>query len=124
MSLLHYRDETGTGLCTERVQGNVFLLPTWGTGSRALLPAGTSVGKNNLQCPGHLDQVGGRVKFGFSAEIPAEISSVPRFPQLCVGTVSFQGGQMLEVVLRGGQAVSTWGCVSNCRLRKKSNLTH
>lgn len=102
MSLLHYRDESGTGPCTERLQGNVFLLLTWGIGSRALLPAGTSVGKNNPQCPGHLDQVGGKVEFGFSAEIPAEISSVPSFPQLCVGTVSLPGGRMLGAVLRGG----------------------
>lgn len=122
VSLLHCRDETGTGLYTKRVQGNASLLPTWCIGSRALLPAGPSVGKNNPWCPGHIGQVGGRVEFGFSAEIPAEISSVPRFPHLCVGTVSFPGGQvelgMLRTLLRGGQAVSTWSCVSNCRLRK------
>lgn len=84
------------------------------------LPAGTSVGENNPQCPGHLGQVGGRVRFGFSAEIPAEISSVPRFPHLCVGTVSFPGVELglLGALLGGGQAVSTWGCVSSCRLRK------
>lgn len=128
MFLLHCRDETGTGLCTDRVQGNVSLLPTCSIGSRALLPAGTSVGKNNPQCPGHLGQVGGRVEFGLSAEISAEISSVPQFPHLCAGTVSFPGGRvelrMLRVLFGGGQAVSTWGCVSNCRLRKKSNPTH
>lgn len=92
MSLLQYRDETGTGPCTERVQGNASLLLPWSTGSRALLPARTSVGENNPQCPGHLGQVGGKVRFSFSAEIPAEISSVPQFPHLCVGTVSFPGG--------------------------------
>lgn len=92
MSLLHYRDENGTGPYTDSVQGNVSVLPTCGIGSGALLPAGTSVGKNNPQCPGHLGQVGGRVELGFSAEISAEISSVPQFPHLCVGTVSFPGG--------------------------------